>query len=458
MGYKEKFIEKLKNKYGKEYKLIGDYKNATTKTKFKHNKCGTIITNTPRGLLENKGVCFICDSALRLNEKQFLKKLEYFYGNEYTPTKHFKKLTEPLEFVHRDCGVNFTIIPNRLFKKRTNKKGFCPICHGLPKTTEIFKYEIKTMYGNAYKFIGEYKGYDKSAEFIHKKCGFKFEKRPVEFLNGKQKCPVCDGVKKKKSDKIFILQVEQQVGKEYEFTEPYVDAYTRLNCIHKKCGKNFKISPSKFLNKKQRCPKCTSKRIKNKFKKGLQQFKKEVYEKVENEYKVISKKYINTDTPITFKHNSTNCDFHEFKTTPDRFLNQEVRCPVCTRGPVSKAMILIEKLLNKESINFKKEYKFEDLKYKRYLRFDYAVFNKQGNLLFLLEYDGEQHYKPIKYFGDIDGFIDQQLKDSLKKSYCKENNIDLIRISFAKKKKLKSILYQSLKKYKLINTKENESA
>ena len=58
----------------------------------------------------------------------------------------------------------------------------------------------------------------------------------------------------------------------------------------------------------------------------------------------------------------------------------------------------IEKILNQNNINYKKEYSFKDLKGKSEmfpLRFDFAIFDNENNLSYLIEYDGEQHFKEI---------------------------------------------------------------
>ena len=58
----------------------------------------------------------------------------------------------------------------------------------------------------------------------------------------------------------------------------------------------------------------------------------------------------------------------------------------------------IEKLLKENHINYKKEFCFSDLRTPKngIPRFDFAIFNSEGKLLKLIEYDGEQHYKPLK--------------------------------------------------------------
>ena len=42
------------------------------------------------------------------------------------------------------------------------------------------------------------------------------------------------------------------------------------------------------------------------------------------------------------------------------------------------------------------------------------------------EYQGEQHFKPINFFGGTEGFEETQRRDSKKMSLCKCNNVNLI--------------------------------
>ena len=60
----------------------------------------------------------------------------------------------------------------------------------------------------------------------------------------------------------------------------------------------------------------------------------------------------------------------------------------------SRGEIKIHEILEKNDVNFKEEYEFEGLKAPsgRALRFDFAVFDDDGNLEFLIEYQGKQHY------------------------------------------------------------------
>lgn len=53
-----------------------------------------------------------------------------------------------------------------------------------------------------------------------------------------------------------------------------------------------------------------------------------------------------------------------------------------------------------------------------------------------IEYDGEQHFFPIEYFGGKESFIKNQERDNIKNLYCSENNIRLIRIPYTQLSKL----------------------
>lgn len=97
---------------------------------------------------------------------------------------------------------------------------------------------------------------------------------------------------------------------------------------------------------------------------------------------------------------------------------------------------LIASLLTKHNIIYEREYSFDDLVYKNKLRFDFAVFNTDGSLSHLIEYDGIQHFKQTGW-EDVKTI---QFRDNLKTQYCLDNNIKLIRINNIKDIKLSNII------------------
>ena len=94
----------------------------------------------------------------------------------------------------------------------------------------------------------------------------------------------------------------------------------------------------------------------------------------------------------------------------------------------------INNLLKENNINFKREYSFSDLLGKNggRLRFDFGILNNKNELLYLIEYDGIQHYQP-NCFGQNDQlFKITQQHDKIKNQYCNKHNIPLIRIPYTK--------------------------
>ena len=98
----------------------------------------------------------------------------------------------------------------------------------------------------------------------------------------------------------------------------------------------------------------------------------------------------------------------------------------------SRGEIKICDILDYAGLHYKEEYSFPDLVSSsgRPLRFDFAVFDDDGELDFLIEYQGKQHYEAINKFGGKSGFTKQRYNDAKKKAYCLEHGYNLICIPY----------------------------
>lgn len=108
------------------------------------------------------------------------------------------------------------------------------------------------------------------------------------------------------------------------------------------------------------------------------------------------------------------------------------QCDFCARhSKRSLGERKIEQILTENNILFKTEITFQDLKssQNKYYRYDFGVY-QNNSLIRLIEFDGEQHYKPIKNFGGEKRFIYTQNNDSIKNKYALEKNIPLVRIPY----------------------------
>ena len=92
----------------------------------------------------------------------------------------------------------------------------------------------------------------------------------------------------------------------------------------------------------------------------------------------------------------------------------------------------IHEILEKADLNYKMEYVFPELRSSngRPLRFDFVVFDDDGNIDFLIEMQGIQHYVAKDKFGGIPGLRKQQYNDMLKKEYCQRNGYNLVIIPY----------------------------
>ncbi len=93
----------------------------------------------------------------------------------------------------------------------------------------------------------------------------------------------------------------------------------------------------------------------------------------------------------------------------------------------------IENILKDNAVSFKSEYVFMDLRSNRdgYLRYDFAILNSEDIPIRLIEFDGEQHFKPVDIFGGEEQFEILQQNDKLKNQYALTHNIPLVRIPYS---------------------------
>ena len=111
----------------------------------------------------------------------------------------------------------------------------------------------------------------------------------------------------------------------------------------------------------------------------------------------------------------------------------------------------INRQLLHTNCNFKRQITFNDCLSPKgaKLKYDFGIYNKDNNLLGLIEYDGIQHTKPIDFFGGEDGFKYLQECDIIKNNYAIQHNIPLLRINYQEKATIKNILIQWLKEISL---------
>lgn len=97
----------------------------------------------------------------------------------------------------------------------------------------------------------------------------------------------------------------------------------------------------------------------------------------------------------------------------------------------SKANEQMAKILTKLNIPFKREYRFEDCRDKGTLPFDFALFNKEEELIGLIENNGSQHYSARgTQWNTPERLIYTQKHDYIKQTFAEDNKIPLLIIPY----------------------------
>lgn len=118
--------------------------------------------------------------------------------------------------------------------------------------------------------------------------------------------------------------------------------------------------------------------------------------------------------------------------TPNH-LQQGKGCKYCHNSLGENKII---NYLDNNNINYKYQYIFDDCKNIHPLPFDFYL----PDYNICIEYNGEQHYRAVEYFGSAKSFRKQKKRDKIKEQYCKNNNIKLIIIPYTQFNSINKIL------------------
>lgn len=137
------------------------------------------------------------------------------------------------------------------------------------------------------------------------------------------------------------------------------------------------------------------------------------------------------------------CGNYTFATKSELIANRKKSCG-CIR---SNGELYISTLLTQNDIPYKKEYIFDDLQDNGKLRFDFGILDNNNQLQYLIEYDGEIHFKDGQSWNGHLDYETLHRHDIMKNNYCKQHNIPLIRIPYTIKNniQLEDILLSTTK-------------
>lgn len=253
-------------------------------------------------------------------------------------------------------------------------------------------------------------------------CGQIFNYKAGTTLYNKRRkhfCPLCNS----KS----VLEMRQACREQdISITEIKFNVIESWGLHCNKCGLDFSRAPSNWLKKS--CPNC-----------GMTHsgYSKELRQKMIDDIFGIGEFEVLSDGAATERFTIRHkCGF--IRNTQYSAFIRSKGCPKCS-GTMSKGERKIVDYLTGHQIKYIPQKKIENSQQS----FDF--FFPQINVA--LEYNGEQHYKPIVTFGGEERFLQQQEYDRKKAEYCKENNITLKIISYKEFEDIESILDDFFKKF-----------
>lgn len=332
------------------------------------------------------------------------------------------------------CGNKFETSFNSF--KSANKRSCNECSYEIRNKNISFSYdEVKNYIENesnsGCKLLSEtYEGYHKPL-LIECSCGNSFNRALSEFKGRKLfKCQECTGA----VIPYTYNQVKEDLLKygiellENEYKNNSIDMLIKYPCGFE-CKRNYvNIKKSQY-----KCPHC----VRNGYGRSTERLKEEIHDITNGEYELLSE-YKTMNDKVTILHHKCNTTY---EVTPHNFIDGGTRCVKCGS---SKGETRIEKYLKENKYRYIPQYAYLDLLSDKgfELRFDFAILNNDNEVELLIEYDGEFHYKKIYAEHDFEGQIK---RDSQKNKYCKDNNIDLLRIPYWDFENIEKILENKLK-------------
>ena len=280
------------------------------------------------------------------------------------------------------------------------------------KTHKEYVEEIARINPNI-EVIGIYSG---AHEKIKHKClidGYEWDVTPHNILKGRG-CPMCTG---------HIQRTQEEYVKEVFLINPNIEVLgvyiNNMFPISHKCLLHNVIWDAIPVNilRGHGCRQCGNEILANMKRKDKGQYIEDL--KRINSNIILIGEYINAHIPT--KHKCL-IDNHEWNAKPNNILSG-TGCPVCNESFGERQ---IRQWLDKNNIMYESQKVFKNCCNINTLPFDFYL----PDYNVVIEYQGEQHYKPIDYFGGEKNFKMQQKRDNIKREYCKNNNIRLLEIPY----------------------------
>lgn len=302
----------------------------------------------------------------------------------------------------------------------THKCAFCNSC--IPRSHEIYERQLKEAKPNI-KLLSKFVSSNKKVKCKCMIDGFEWEVRAGNVLRDRG-CPECARRKlNRRTDDEFKKEFKEKF-KTIEPLTPFKGTGIKMTFKCLDCGYEWTTVPNTLLNGNGKgCPKCNKHGVFT---------EQDIIKRLKETHPDITymSGYKRVGLKAKFKCNICN---HEWEATVDSVINAGCGCPNCFN---SKGEKRVEEYLKENNIKYFKEYKFDDCVYKKKLRFDFYLPDNNT----IIETDGEQHTRAVKFFGGEKQYEELKKRDAIKNEYCSSHGIKLLRIPYDDYDNIKEIL------------------
>lgn len=186
----EEYVKLINEKFPDKYTILGQYVNAQTKILVLCNSCNNTWNPIANNLLRGKG-CPVCFGNAKYTTETFKEKVKEMYGNEYEVLGNYIDSQTKIKMKHIKCNYTYEVKPNNFINGRQcpnckNER----ISESNRMSQEEFDQRIIEITNGEYEVIGEYLGRYKKVKIKHKICNYEYLVIPDNFLRG-TRCPLC---------------------------------------------------------------------------------------------------------------------------------------------------------------------------------------------------------------------------------------------------------------------------
>ena len=330
------------------------------------------------------------------------------------------------------CGVEKNVIGQSLKNKTSKSCGHLQRIPNQIRTTHdefIYKISQTNPHFDDIEILSEYKGCKEKIKCRCKKCGYEYYTSTQALkTHGCRKCAdKYIGKALSLSNDEFLYRMSQnERTKSLTFFTEYQNCKTVMKCQCNLCNHTFQIVASDLLQGRG----CNNFRYHSDYKNPKMI---DLTGKRFGKLTVIKR---NTENKNRHVYWNCQCDCGNITTVRSQHLREGI---VQSCGCINSKMELkVINELNNRNINYELHKKYDGLigVGGNPLSYDFYLPNKN----ILIECQGEQHYKPVEWFGGKEYYTIQQEHDKRKQLYAKNNNIVLIEIPYWESDNIKNII------------------